>query len=322
MGTVSSIDGLYRFTLPVGAHRIVVSRVGFQTQIHDVMIRKSQAYALDFRLDEAAISLGEITVSGKVDRDRARYLKRFYEAFLGMTPNASAITLENPEVLTLTRNEDRLIVSADQPIHLINQALGYRIEHHLHHFMIRGDETWQEGESSFSEMTPTSDEEAALWRENRLKAYYGSAQHFFQSVVTNTSRQEGFQVYLVDEPGTVGQYRQSQANFAAPLPTPQFAINPHTLLAEGVSDNEFTLDLSSFALIVFTREEEDPRYADWQKVYHSGESRDLQYSWIQLRKDPATLDRRGNILDPYAFYFFGYLSFERLADLLPKEFRP
>jgi hypothetical protein len=321
-GATSSPNGDYRITLPIGAHRIVVSRLGYKTQIHDVMIHASKAYLLNFQLEEEVISLGELTVSGLRDRDRNAYLRRFYDAFLGKTANADQVLVENPEVLNFLREEDRLTVTASEPLRLVNRALGYRIEHHLHHFMIKGDETWQDGESSFTAMTPSSEEESRQWDVNRRKAYYGSSQHFFQSVVRNSSREEGFQVYLVSDPTVVGQPRGSEALFAAPLPKPQFAINPFALLSEGETGNEFVLDLSTFALIVFTREEEDPHYAEWQKVYHTGQPRDLQYSWIKLRNEPATLDLQGNILDPYAFFFFGYMAFEREADLLPKEYRP
>ena len=82
------------------------------------------------------------------------------------------------------------------------------------------------------------------------------------------------------------------------------------------------MSFPKFVLVVYTREREDQQYADWQKVFHSGQARDMQYSWLQLRNGAATLDRQGNILEPYAFSYFGYLSFERLADLMPKEFRP
>ena len=73
-------------------------------------------------------------------------------------------------------------------------------------------------------------------------------------------------------------------------------------------------------MIVYTHEEEDRRYAEWQRVYHSGQVRDMQYSWLRLQNGATTLDSRGNVLDPYAVAYFGYMSFERLADLLPKEY--
>jgi hypothetical protein len=28
------------------------------------------------------------------------------------------------------------------------------------------------------------------------------------------------------------------------------------------------------------------------------------------------------VLDPYSIMYFGYMSFERMADMLPKEYRP
>ena len=322
IGTTSTSAGKYLLSLPIGAHRIVVSRVGFQTQVHDVMIRESRVYSLNFELDEDLLEMEGLTIFAERDRKWDNQLHRFKEAFLGLTENADSTFIVNAEVLNFTEENGRFTARADLPLHLINRALGYEIEHHLHHFMIQGDETWQDGESAFRPLKPTSEQESAYWEGNRMKAYLGSSGHFFQSVVNNTSRQEGFQAYLVGDPIDVGNARQSSQNFAAPMQQPEFAVNPHTLLNAGQTTNEYSLGFSKFMLIVYTRERESEQYAKWQKVYHSGEARDLQYSWVTLRDGAATLDSQGNVLDPYAFSFFGYMSFERLADLMPKEYRP
>ncbi|NQV72354.1 carboxypeptidase-like regulatory domain-containing protein [bacterium] len=322
IGTTSTSAGTYNLTLPVGAHRIVVSRVGFQTQVHDVMIRESRAYSLNFELDEEVLEMEGLTISAVRNRNWDKQLDRFKEAFLGLTENADSTFILNAEILSFKEENGRFTARADAPLQLVNRALGYEIEHHLHHFMIQGDETWQDGESAFTPLKPTSEQELAYWEGNRMKAYLGSSGHFFQSVVNNMSRQEGFQAYLVGDPINVGNARQSSQNFAAPMQQPEFAVNPYVLLETGQSNNEHSLSFAKFMLIVFTRERESEQYAQWQKVYHSGEARDLQYSWVTLRDGVATLDSQGNVLDPYAFSFFGYMSFERLADLMPKEYRP
>ena len=322
MGASTSAMGTYKFTLPVGAHRIVVSRIGYQTQIHDVMIRRSQSYLLNFELNEEVLEMDGLTVSASRSKQWDKQLNRFREAFLGLTQNADSTFILNPEVLDFSETGGRLTARADVPLRIANRALGYEIEHHLHHFVIQGDETWQDGESAFTALEPTSESERAYWETNRETAYRGSSSHFFQSVINNTSRDEGFQAFLVNDPVNVGESRGSSQNFAAPFQKPEFAVNPYNRLEAGENEGEYIFDFSAYMLIVYTREPESSRYAAWQKVYHSGEVRDLQSSWIKLTKGAATLDGQGNVLDPYAFLFYGYQSFERLADLVPKEYRP
>ncbi len=47
-----------------------------------------------------------------------------------------------------------------------------------------------------------------------------------------------------------------------------------------------------------------------------------QRSWVHLTRGPVVLDTHGSVLNPYSVIYYGYMSFERLAELLPKEYRP
>jgi len=322
IGTITDARGRYAFTLPLGAHRLVVSRVGHKTQTHDVMVRAPRAYLLNYDLEEAILELGEINVSDQRDPDWNKHLDSFREFFVGETNNAEFVTIENPEVLEFDLHEGALFATSSEPLILNNRALGYRLEHHLHQFIVDGDETWQDGESYFTELLPQNEDEARRWEKNREKAWNGSGQHFFQSLMQERTRQEGFLIYQVNEPGNVGRQSEFERNSAAPMRKPQFAVNPVIYLDEGESVQERSFAFPGFLQIIFTREPEDRTYARWQRLEHSGDPRDMQYSWIRLHSGPSTLDLQGNVLDPYSIMYYGYMSFERIADLLPKEYRP
>lgn len=322
-GTVSGADGRFVFTVPLGAHRIVVSRVGHRTQTHDVMVRAPRSYRLDFLLEQDVMELEGIDVAAERDPDWDRHLATFLEFFLGATRNAASVEVTNPEVLDFSKAGDALYAWSDAPLLLVNRALGYRIEHHLHEFILNGEETWHDGESFFEEMTPASDDEARLWADNRARAFLGSAHHFFSSLMQDRTRQEGFLVYRVENPGFVGRQSEYRRNTIAPMRgAPQFAVNPVIYLHEGESAQERSLAFPDYLHIIYTREDEDRAYAQWQRLEHSGQTRDMQYSWIRLHDGPSTLDLSGNVLDPYSIMYFGYMSFERMADMLPKEYRP
>ncbi|MFT5517375.1 MAG: hypothetical protein ACI80V_003518 [Rhodothermales bacterium] len=49
---------------------------------------------------------------------------------------------------------------------------------------------------------------------------------------------------------------------------------------------------------------------------------DYQRSWIALTNDSALMDSDGGILDAYGVVYYGHMAFERLADLVPKEYVP
>jgi len=322
IGAVTASGGTYLLTLPLGAHRIVVSMIGFITQTHDVMVRAPRKYALDFQLDEEIIEAGAITVSAERDSHWDDLLKRFEEQFIGQTPFSKDVEILNSEILDFTEEDGRFTATTAEPIMLINHALGYKIEHHLHSFIQGGDETWQDGESYFQEMEPQSEEERLKWVKNRERAFDGSAHHFFISLIDHRAREEGFITYAVQSPQPVGESDPFAENGAAPFRKPRFAVNPSIYLSPGKSGREFIFDFRNYLQVVYTREPEDSAYGRWQRIYHSGEAKPQQHSWIRLQNGPVTVDDRGNVINPYGVAYFGYMAFERLADLLPKEYRP
>ncbi len=322
IGAVTATDGSFLLTLPLGAHRIVVSMVGFVTQTHDVMVRAPRKYVLDFKLEEEIVEAGVITISGERDPHWDDFLKRFKEQFIGQTPFSADVEILNSEILDFREEDGRFTATTTEPIMLVNRALGYRIEHHLHSFIQGGDETWQDGESYFEELEPTNEEERLTWVKNRELAFDGSAHHFFISLINHRAKEEGFITYAVQNPQPVGESDPFAENSAAPFRKPRFAVNPSIYLSPGKSGREFIFEFRNYLQVVYTREPEDSAYGRWQRIYHSGEAKPQQHSWIRLQNGPVTVDDRGNVIDPYGVAYFGYMAFERLADLLPKEYRP
>jgi len=48
----------------------------------------------------------------------------------------------------------------------------------------------------------------------------------------------------------------------------------------------------------------------------------VQTSYLELNEHPITVDKVGEILEPYGTTQFGYFFFERLAMKTPREYRP
>ena len=106
IGTTTDGDGNYRLEkVPLGAHRIYVSIIGFDPQPRDVILRESRTYTFDFRLQEAVTELGEIVVEEKGDRRWKRRLERFTEAFIGERLTLSKRLSRTQKCLTLQIKE-------------------------------------------------------------------------------------------------------------------------------------------------------------------------------------------------------------------------
>jgi hypothetical protein len=101
----------------------------------------------------------------------------------------------------------------------------------------------------------------------------------------------------------------------------RFPIDPSKLIRQGESENEHILDFSGYIELVYMGETEDPAYFEWTHGQASRSAK-FQTSWITMERGPTIVDYKGDILDPYGVTFSGYLAFERVADEVPKEYRP
>ncbi len=68
-------------------------------------------------------------------------------------------------------------------------------------------------------------------------------------------------------------------------------------------------------------EEAEPAFArsEYRLENYSPE---IQVSYLELEDGAARVDRTGAFVDPYAAIQYGYFAFERLADAVPKNYRP
>lgn len=312
-GTTTDAEGRYRLThVPLGAHRLVFSMVGFQSETRDVLLRAGGDYTFDATLTEDIINVGSITVEADRERRWKKKLSRFQDLLLGETPNAREVTLLNPEVLSIETRGQRLEAVAGAPLELENQALGYRITYFLKTFIAEGDMTRHDGEPLFEPLMPADDDEAERWRRARDKAFYGSSRHFLLSVLQGRAQDEGFVLYHVKEPSMAA---------ASSSADPRFIIDPEAFLMPGETTQEYILRFDDFMEIIYTGEREDMAYRRWQGMPTRGRG-GRQRSWIYLPQLEVILDTEGNVLNPYGVVYYGYMAYERLADLLPKEYRP
>ena len=320
-GAVTDADGRYRLDgVPVGAHRLYVSRLGYEPEPRDVLLRRGGMHVFDFELQPSAIELGEVIVEAKRNRRWKRQLEEFTRLFLGETPNAQETKIMNPEVLDFEGRAGHLKAHASEPLLIENHALGYRIQYFLKDFASTPTRVQYDGEPLFEEMTPSGPEEAARWTAKRDSAFYGSFRHFILAALAGQLEEQGFKLYGRPAPdGTTGGGPEGAGLTATRIPEQRFPTEAENLYVDGEVPTEKVLDFDGFAEFVYLGETETEAFLEWQG--RPGRPK-YQSSFLWLERGPTVVDYKGDLHDPYGVTTAGFLAFERVADELPKEYRP
>jgi CarboxypepD_reg-like domain len=319
MGTTTNNQGQYRLErVPTGAHRLYVSMLGYEPGFRDILLRESRVYTFDFNLAQTILEVGEIVVEAERDEKWQQRLEKFTSMFIGETPNAMESEITNPEVLDFEVKRGTFKAVASEPLIIENRALGYRIRYFLKDFKQEAQRTQYDGEPLFEEMSPESREQAELWRRKRREAFMGSFRHFLLALLSGRTEKQGFKTY--SRPG-MQSMRGDTFSGSSSMSNQRFPIEPASILKPGKESNEKMLDFEGYVEIIYMGETEDPSYFEWSGQLGKKKP-GYQTSWIILERGPALIDYKGDILDPYGVTFSGYLAFERVANEVPKEFRP
>ena len=309
IGTTTNAQGRYRLErVPLGAHRLYVTMIGFEAASQDIVLNEARPYAFNVRLLPRVYEMDSLVVLGRRDRRWKRRLKKFVALFIGETPFAGKTEIINPEVLSFGDEEGIFSARAAAPLVIENRALGYRLRYHLMDFYTQQDRIRYRGEPLFEALTPRNPKEAAVWAANRREAFNGSLRHFLLTLLGGTTETEGFQLYAGRS--ARGPRRNTGQNW----------VESGTLLHEGPLPVLKELAFQNTLEIVYTAEIEDVAYLDWINRPYAAPG--PQESWLFLEVFPALVDIHGTLIDPYTVTMSGYLSFSRVADMLPKEYRP
>jgi hypothetical protein len=327
-GTATGPDGRFRLAnLPLGAHRLYVSNIGYEPEARNLNLREARVYTFSFRLSPTVIEGEGVVVEAERDEKWRERYDRFVRLFVGETPNAEQTTIENPEVLRFDGGVGRLEAHSVEPLVLVNRGLGYRVEYFLKEFVATPGRTRYDGEPLFEELEGSSAEEAA-WEERRRAAFLGSFHHLMLAMLAGKVEEQGFRLY--SRPASGGSFGASGDALGAARPRmsgQRFPVEVGDLMKPGEVSSERTLDFHGFAEVIYLGEQQSEEYAAWRSRYASdgmirGRAPRFQTSQFWLERGPATVDYKGDVVDPYGVTVSGYYAFERVADQVPKEYRP
>jgi len=322
-GTATDANGHYRLNnVPLGVHRLVASIIGFETKAENLNLRRAgENKTVDFRMEEAVLELGQVTIESTEDVEWQRRYERFKQRFIGESPNAAETEILNPFVLNFSDRRGELRAEASEPLVIENYALGYRIRYDLTDFEARSNYNFFHGEPFFEEMVPEDRAQAALWQANRARAYAGSFRHALRSLLANNVEEQGFHLYLLPNqgPGRGSIFGQSGGSLGGGN---RFPTTPEEILKPKRDGEEFDLEFHGILQVIYVGESEDPSYLESEWISERRALRDVQTSeWrFPIPEVSARLDRFGEEVDPRSITVSGYMTFDRLADELPIEY--
>jgi hypothetical protein len=314
IGTATDQQGNFTLRLLNGGYDLIITFTGYQT----VTRRITTADALDKNIviesaqKEKALEDVVIKSSNEVKDGLIKYGSFFEENFIGKTINSSHCVIKNKDVLHFYfyKKKNRLKVLATAPLEIENTALGYTIKYTLDSFTHEyGTQlSTYSGYPLFKDMPPADEAQKTGWYNNRLKAYQGSMLHFMRSVHDKKIKEEGFEIQLVAKTNEIETAIPVQDFYGAI----NYSINDSTQLVE-ITPNQQNL------AVLYNRQAPAPLY-----LAATGDvPRKFQLSILTIAPDQSIgIEQNGYFFDQNDIVINGYWTWQKVADVLPYDFRP
>lgn len=329
-GAVSDEEGVFAFTVKrPGYYEIVVSYVGFQTLVYKASIQDKDL-RITFKLDPKPAALRNVVVVP--DKTRQRWLKIFRDNFLGISAAAQRCRIENEEEVLFEAGEDRKAIMAfsNVPLVVVNKELGYRIHFQLESFYFHPVEgrTYFFGYTRFEELKEGGKIPARYIR-NRNNNYRGSSMHFFHSLIDHQLSEAGFALLRMqplernDPRGQQGQ-GMNTFRFGGDKIYVGAAVEIDSLLKKDSSNADagvLAMQWEGKLRIKYRFEPSGKSFLMRTQLLSDGIGKGTT-SYLDLLESPLFLDKNGAMYNPMAVQLSGYWSYEKLANMLPINYRP
>lgn len=356
-GTITNQNGEFKLNTKEGSYELIISYLGFKTIKY--ILNTNNNKVLTFTLVEQQTMLNEVVIQKtKYDEDWKYNLSVFEKGFIGKTKFAKDCKILNPKVLSFEFNskENILTAHAKEPLIIINKALGYEINYTLETFTINKNKRVYAGYSKY-EILKGGKSKQKKWKQNRLTAYNGSTMHFFQSILKNTTKEDGFIINQFSreknkERPSEEEIKKSRqllklakiiVNLNEEIINPKNAIDSALAVLQktklpkfidylyksdipssniiSFKKGQILLDFENNLNIVYTKEVEEEGYI-LRKAYSTLREPLPQTSYIIPIVKPSIIHKTGVLNDPLDVFYEGYWSYEKLANTLPLNYDP
>jgi hypothetical protein len=204
IGAITALDGTYEIKGQIPSNiELVASFVGYVTKVVEVNFENRTSVTVNFSLEPQQSMLSEVELKSRRDRVWERNLNRFEDVFIAVPDDpigSKLVEILNPwvidfEQVKVDKGTNYVKATAQEPIIIDNNALGYKIEFYLQDYRWSKTSSRYFGQVFYTEKKPKDEEEAAFWRENRESSYQGSSRHLIQSIILNQADSQGFRMY-------------------------------------------------------------------------------------------------------------------------------
>jgi hypothetical protein len=272
-----------------------------------LMEGKSMEIALE--LNPSRKVLNEIELRGVEDRKWKRQYRIFERELLGEGPNSARCEIMNPWVVNFETKkfEDFFSAHADQPLIIQNRILGYQITFLLKQFEMKQDQLIYIGFPSFESLKVDDRDYVENFLRNREDTFKGSTRHFLYALIQDQLQEEGFKIYRAA--------REFDTDWPNRLDE---AVNAGYLRPMEASEIIKNSDLTG-NFKIYTQEILEIHYT--KRFWGQSPYQDASYEISRIKiNDPLIVARHGYVFNPYSFVVYGYLSQERVANMLPYEY--
>lgn len=318
--------------VPPGKYELIVSYLGYEPQLLPVEV-KADITGVTITLKPKADVLKEFVVRRNVERER--WLKVFANLFVGESSFARQCKLVNSEVIDLQYDDSKrlLTASSDDFVVLENRALGYRVKFLLISFQynMKSGYSLYYGNPLFEPMKAKNARQQKQWEKNRAAAYLGSTMHFYRSMAGRQLAQDGFSVQKMVRkprvkdfvppslPDSAGVKVQPPRFFDREVSYLYTAQLPYDSLIKP-SGNGHTLIFRDYLYVVYSKEKEDRLYVEKHKPGQKTRPKE-QVSIMHMLAPEVPLDENGNIGSPVDIVVEQYWGWEKMAEMLPLDYK-
>jgi hypothetical protein len=298
---------------------------------------------LTILLQKTELELDSLEINEKRDPRWYQNLQIFKNNFFGQSDNSIQTVLVNEKRLILDdlTSPGYLNARSNEPLKILNRNLGYEIDYDLvvFEYQVRERSLISGGYPLFRPTPIKSKSKQKEVDKNRLAAYHGSLMHFLRAVHSNSLNEEGFEVYRLQR--IPNPDRPSDQEIAA--------------MAEKIRTGE-TLQIDLKAFSELSRKPKfiqivDPNPLDFSKITSKNQEGDIviefkdhllvkntkfpphssyfinfkpgrQESVIYLPEGKITIQENGNHFPAFDLFLEGYMSWLKVADLLPLDYWP
>lgn len=310
IGTITNEKGIYKIKyIPQDKYNLVASIVGYKAKIVDVEMAGDEKIKIEFAIEPTFYKFNQIDVSDEIPEKWRNQLKYFKKLFLGDNKFAEDCIIKNEYKINFYEDDNRFIAEVNEPLIIINNALGYKIEGVLKKFEHdkKGNKTSYRIYPTFKEIIPSTQDSIDNFNFTRKEAYFGSLTHLLTTLANKEKdlRAEGFELTLMYRKTRIGDVNNADEIVVYNQDTGQYFLKPNFSQFRYVPKNRVGISYTTLKIDY------------WGAI-----------TWISgLNQDGYEFDPGGYFVDAgfvgdSGFTIQGKMAKEGVAMMLPRFWKP